>query len=65
MWDLAFAPLPRPTIGRVIQMETRSVWQGTIYNLFFYIVDGRPRWIIACVSACKLSAALKVVEDWK
>lgn len=65
MRDLAFAPLPRPTIERVIQMEVRTVWQGVIYNLFFYVVDGRPRWIIACVSTCKLSVALRVVEDRK
>src|SRR5262249_36441441 len=39
MWDLAFAPEPQPKIDRVVQLDARSVWESTIYSLFFYITE--------------------------
>jgi hypothetical protein len=62
MWDLAFAPTPRPRIDRVVQLDARSVWGGAIFNLFFYISQGKPAWLIACANQCKQSIALRVEE---
>lgn len=62
MWDVAFGHIARPDIERVIQLDARSVWQGTVYSLFFYVADGRPRWIIACVNQCNSAVPIKVVD---
>jgi len=63
MWDLAFAPQARPKIERVVQMDARSVWQGTIYNLFFYIAGGKPQWMITCVKQCSSAVPIRIVDD--
>ena len=62
MWDMGFEETPRPKIDRVFQLDAQSVWNGTIFSLFFYIVDDRPRWLIVCLQACKWSVQIDVVE---
>jgi hypothetical protein len=62
MWDLAFAPTPRPPIDRVVQLDARSAWGGTIFSLFFYVSQSKPRWLVACTDQCKGSISLRVEE---
>jgi len=62
MWDIGFGETPRPKIDRVFQLDAQSVWNGTIFSLFFYVVDDRPRWMIVCLNACKWSVQIDVVE---
>jgi hypothetical protein len=63
MWDSAFAPAPRPRIDRVVQLDARTVWGGAVYELFFYISQGKPRWLIACADRCNRSVSLRVEES--
>jgi hypothetical protein len=60
MWDLAFAPEARPKIDRVVQLDAKSVWESTIYSLFFYVTESRPKWLIICKGPCNQAAAIKI-----
>jgi len=62
MWDLGFEESPRTKIDRVYQLDAQSIWNKTIFSLFFYVVDDRPRWLIVCLDACKWSVQIDVVE---
>lgn len=62
MWDMGFGPEPRPNIDRVVQLDARSAWQGAIYNLFFYVADGRPKWLIVCMNQCARNASIRIVS---
>jgi hypothetical protein len=63
MWDLSFRPEVRPQIDRVVQLDAMSIWQGTIYNLFFYVSGNRPKWLIVCINQCKSSVSIRVVDQ--
>lgn len=60
MWDLGFGGAPRPAIDRVVQLDAQSVVNGTLYNIFFYTMGDRPRWVIICRNACQSSIPLTV-----
>lgn len=62
MWDMAFAGQARPQIDRVVQMDAQSLVNGQIYNLFFYVADQKPRWLIVCVNQCQRSVSIEIVE---
>lgn len=60
MWDLGFGGGSRPAIDRVVQLDAQSVVNGALYNIFFYTMGDRPRWVIICKNACQSSIALTV-----
>lgn len=62
MWDLGFGAGQRPKIDKVVQLDAQSAYQGTLYNLFFYISEGRPKWLIACINQCASSAPIRIIE---
>jgi hypothetical protein len=62
MWDLAFGISGRPPIERVVQLDAQSIINGVIYNIFFYTIGDRPRWIIICRNSCQSSVPL-IVQD--
>jgi hypothetical protein len=62
MWERAFGTVTRPAIERVVQLDAQSVVNGTMYNLFFYTIGDRPRWIIICRDACQTSVPLTVQD---
>ena len=62
MWDAGFGETPHPKIDRVVQLDAQSVWNGTVFSMFLYVVDDRPRWMIVCLQACKWSVKVDIVE---
>lgn len=63
LWKLAFdSPELPPTMGEVVQMEAHSVYNATIFRLFFYLRDGTPRWLLVCRDRCDQSVSLDVLQ---
>lgn len=63
MWDLAFPGVRRPEIRKVVQLDARTIWNGLVFNLFFYIADEKPLWLVVCVDRCNRSVAVDIVEQ--
>jgi hypothetical protein len=62
IWQKGFGK-PAPTeIGRVYQLDVRTVWNMQEFTLFFYTVADKPKWIISCLARCVYGQAIDVVE---
>lgn len=51
-----------PPFQEVYQLDVLSN-TNNLYNLFIYLENGTPQWLIGCVNRCAQSVSLKVVRD--
>jgi hypothetical protein len=48
----------KENFSQVIQLDAQSN-AGTTYSIFFYIAEGRPKYVLGCIDRCNTSALLK------
>ena len=51
-----------PDYEAVWQLDAQSRIEDTRYNLFFYVKDGKPKHIIACLQHCAQALHLDVLR---
>lgn len=63
IWQKAFemSEIP-PNLGDVFQLDTVSIYRGDVANMFIYLRDDAPRWIIVCRDRCRSGVALDVLR---
>lgn len=63
LWKRAFDTATVPeTMGDIVQLDAQSVYEGIVYSLFFYLRDGTPRWLLACIDRCNRSVSIDVPQ---
>lgn len=63
LWKRAFeTPAVPDDLGAIVQLDARSVYEGTVYSLFFYLRDGTPRWLLICADRCNRSISIDVLQ---
>ncbi len=60
MWELGFDSPPPEGINRIYQLDARSSYRGIIFNLFFYLRNDKPEWLIVCLSRCQRSVSINI-----
>lgn len=63
IWRRAFEePAVPASLGDVYQLDAYSSHAGWVWNLFVYLEDAAPRWMVVCRDRCRVGYALDVLR---